>query len=113
MSFKNVASIAVLVVAVAFAIQLVGLNGATAQQTGNQSASGFEFARLQVEADDTVTWLVGGNLPVRTESLRAAFQRMGGRGKSTFANMLDQIGSEGWSLVQKDGSVWIFTRRAS
>lgn len=122
MSFKNVASIAVLVVAVAFSIQLVGQTGVEARpasfqatQTQQQTAvQQVEYARLQLEDDgDQVTWLVGGNGQVRTESLRQAYQRLGGRGRSTFANMLDQIGSLGWSLVEVNDNTWIFTRRAS
>ena len=105
MSFKNVASIAVLVVAVAFSIQLVFQTDvearpasyqAVAAQQQNIAVQQVEFARLQVEADgDQVTWLIGGNGQVRTESLRQAYQRLGGRGRATFSNMLDQIGSLG------------------
>jgi hypothetical protein len=121
MSFKNMASIAVLVVAVAFAIQLVGQNGVEAHQTSGQAGTSsqssnlqFEYARLQLSDDgEKVTWLVAGNDRVRTESLKAAYQRLGGKGRTTFANMLDQIGSQGWSLVQVEGGVWIFTRQAS
>ena len=123
MSFKNVASIAVLVVAVAFSIQLVCQTGVEARPASYQAVAApqqnivvqqVEFARLGVEADgDQVTWLIGGNGQVRTESLRQAYQRLGGRGRATFANMLDQIGSLGWSLVEVNGDTWIFTRRAS
>jgi len=121
MSFKNVGSIAVLVVAVAFSIQLVCQTGVEARPTTYQEVSTqqrnavrrVQYARLQVEADgEQVTWLVGGNTQVRTESLRQAYQRLGGRGRSTFANMLDQIGLLGWSLVEVNGNTWIFTRQA-
>ena len=125
MSLKNVASVAVFVVAVAFSIQLVCQTGVEArpasyqavaapQQTNTIVRQQVEYARLRVEADgDQVTWLIGGNGQVRTESLRQAYQRLGGRGRSTFANMLDQIGSLGWSLVEVNGNTWIFTRRVS
>ena len=121
MSFKNVASIAVLVVAVAFSIQLVCQAGVEARPASYQTVAAqqqnavrqVEYARLQVEADEQVTWLVGGNVQVRTESLRQAYLRLGGRGRATFANLLNQIGSLGWSLVEVNGDTWIFTRRAS
>ena len=122
MSLKNVTSIAVLVVAVAFSIQLVSQTGVEAGPasypavtTQQQNAvRQVEYARLQVEAGgEQVTWQVGGNDQVRTESLRQAYQRLGGRGRSTFANMLDQIGSLGWSLVEVNDGTWIFTRSAS
>ena len=122
MSFKNVVAIAVLVVAVAFSIQLVCQSGVEARPARYQAVATqqqnavrqVEYARLVVEAgDEQVTWLVGGNDQVRTESLRQAYQRLGGRGRSTFANMLDQIGSLGWSLVEVNDGTWIFTRQAS
>ena len=121
MTFKNVASLAVLVVAVAFSIQLVSQTVVDARPASYQATQSqriavrqVEYARLQVEPDgEQVTWLVGGNDQVRTESLRQAYQRLGGRGRATFANMLDQIGSLGWSLVEVNDSTWIFTRRVS
>ena len=122
MSFKNVVAIAVLVVAVAFSIQLVCQSGVEARPARYQAVATqqqnavrqVEYARLVVEAGgEQVTWLVGGNDQVRTESLRQAYQRLGGRGRSTFANMLDQIGSLGWSLVEVNDGTWIFTRQAS
>ena len=119
MSFKNVASIAVLIVAVAFSIQLVGQAGVEARPASypaqqQNAVRQVEYARLQVEAGgEQVTWLVGGNDQVRTESLRQAYQRLGGRGRSTFANMLDQIGSLGWSLVEVNDGTWVFIRPAA
>jgi hypothetical protein len=85
---------------------------ATATQVTAQT---FEFARLQFEDEDSVTWLIGGNARVRTESVRATYRRLGGRGTfpGSFSDLLNQIGSEGWNLTEKDGDVWIFSRPTS
>ncbi len=119
MNSKNVFAVAALVLAAAFAIQMLQQNEVEArqstaqQQTTSQNSQAIEFARLQIEEEDSVTWLIGGNDRVRTESVRATYRRMGGSGRGSFADLLNQIGSDGWSLEQKDGNVWIFSRRAS
>ena len=123
MNIKNIAGIAVLILTVAFAIQLVQQNSAqakapvqgtqiaSAQQSRNVQA--IEYARLEADLDaDEVTWLIGGNAPVRTETVRATYRRLGGTGRGTFADLLNQIGVGGWRLFQKDGRIWIFTRLA-
>lgn len=123
MNIKNIVGMAVLVLTVAFAIQLVQQNNAQAKAPvqGTQIASAqrsqnvqaIEYARLEADLEeDAVTWLISGNAPVRTESVRATYRRLGGNGRGTFADLLDQIGSGGWRLIQKDGQVWIFTRLA-
>jgi len=123
MNIKNIAGVAVLVLTVAFAIQLVQHNNAEARspiqvsQTQSQSSStrslGIEYAMLRIEDDgESVTWLIGGNDRVRTESVKETYRRLGGRGRGSFSDLLNQIGTMGWSLVQKDGSTWIFSRRA-
>ncbi len=119
MNTKNVFGIAVLIVAAGFAIQMLQQDQAEAQQaaTGNrataQTTQAVEFARLEFEDEDSVTWLIGGNDRVRTESVRATYRRLGGAGQGSFSDLLNQIGSDGWNLIQKDGNVWIFSRRAS
>ena len=120
MKFQNVAGLAVLIVTVAFAIQLVQQNGVEAQETSSQqmqqsSISSVEYARLRVESDgENVTWLISGTDRVRTESIRAAYRRLGGQdGRGRFSDLLDQIGSEGWNLIQTSDNTWIFSRRAS
>ena len=119
MNTKNVFAAAALIVAAAFAIQMLQQNQAEARQSTTQSQStsqntqGIEFARLQFEEEDSVTWLIGGNDRVRTESVKATYRRLGGSGRGSFADLLNQIGSDGWNLEQKDGNVWIFSRRAS
>lgn len=123
MNIKNIAGIAVLVLTVAFAIQLVQQNNAEAQSpaqavqaqvpASSQSAQAVEFARLLVEENgEDVTWLIGGTDRVRTESVRAAYRRLGGTDRGTFSDLLNQIGAGGWNLVENNGNVWIFTRRA-
>ena len=115
MNIKNMAGIAVLVVTVAFAIQLIQQNNVQAnppvQNAQAQEVQTFEFARLVVSEDgEDVTWLIGGNVRNRTESVRAAYRRLGGTGQGSFADLLNQIGSGGWNMVEVDGSVWIFSR---
>ena len=115
MNIKNMAGIAVLVVTVAFAIQLIQQNNAQAnppvQDAQTQELQSIEFARLVVSEDgENVTWLIGGNVRNRTEPVRAAYRRLGGTGQGTFADLLDQIGSGGWNLVELNGSTWIFSR---
>lgn len=120
MNFKNMAGVAVLVLAVAFAMQLVQKNAADAYpSTSKRSlsaelpiAGAVQYATLEVsDSGEEVTWRIGGNDRVRVETIRVAYRRLGGDGKETFANLLNQIGSAGWTLVQKDGNLWIFLRR--
>ena len=124
MTTQKVTGIAILFLAVAFTVQMVQQNGASAQQqqtrqlngaTATANAVSVEYARLVIEDDeDNVTWLVGGNDRVRTESLSRTFRRLGGNAsRIDLANLLDQIGSQGWTLVQRVGNEWIFMRRAS
>ena len=125
MNIKNIAGIAVLVLTVGLAIQLVQQNNAQAkspvqgtqiasqQNSQSQNVQAVEYARLVVDEDaDSVTWLIGGNDRVRTESIRETYRRLGGSGRGTFSDLLNQVGAGGWNLVQKDGQVWIFSRRA-
>ncbi len=76
-------------------------------------ASGWRFARLRVETDGRVTWLVGGEVNPRTESVRELFRRLGGRQNGTFSDLLNQIGAGGWQLAETSGNIWVFTRKAS
>ena len=112
MNIRNIAGVALLVVAVALAIQLVQQSQVKAKPTPiPQKAAGVKYAILEVLNDgSSVSWRPGGNLPVRTESVRAAFQRFGGTGPSEFTDLLNQIGSRGWQLVEKDGNLWIFSQ---
>ena len=120
MNSKNVFAITALVVAATFAIQLLQPNQplqstAQAQVAAKAAAkvAAIEFARLDYQDEDNVTWLIGGNVRVRTESVKATYRRLGGKGQGSFSDLLNQIGSDGWNLLQKDGNVWIFSRRAS
>lgn len=124
MTTRNVVGIAILVLAVAVSVQSVQQNNAAAQQqqsvqqansSTSSSTDSFQYARLTVaDKGEKVTWLTGGNDRVRTESLGRVFRRLGGNAsRIDLANLLDQIGSQGWQLVQRDGDTWIFMRRAS
>lgn len=113
MNNKNLIGIAFLIVAVAFAIQTVKQPKVEARQirgAAQQQNSGRQFAILTIDSDKDVTWAVGGNNRVVTESVSKAHSRLGGSGADGFIDLLNVIGSNGWNLVQKDGNVWIFTR---
>lgn len=110
MKAKNIIAVAFLVITVAFAIQLVPQKQVEARQVAAKKVAATQFAFLEVDGENKVTWRTGGNQVVRTETIRATFQRLGGRGPSEFIDLLNQIGSKGWNLVQKEGEVWIFSR---
>jgi len=123
MNIKNIAGIAVLVLTVAFAIQMVQQNDAQAKspvqgtqvasQKKAQNVQAVEYATLSADLEsDQVTWLIGGNDRVRTETVKATYRRLGGNGRGSFADLLNQVGANGWNLVQKDGNNWIFSRLA-
>ena len=116
MNSKNVFGIAALIFATAFAVQTFqqhSVEAQASQQTQNaQSASAVEYAVLEVDGDN-VTWKVSGNQIQRTESIKSAYRRLGGSNRGTFADLLDEIGSSGWELVQVQSSNWIFTRDES
>jgi len=118
MNTKNVFGIAALIIAAAFAVQMFQQTQAEARQPTTrlqtQSTSpAVEFARLEIVEEDAVTWLIGGNDPVRTESVRETYRRLGGTGRGSFSDLLNQIGSDGWNLIDREGNFWIFSRRAS
>lgn len=73
-------------------------------------ASGWEYAQLIVINDDEMTWLVGGDQPERVRPLRGLLGDLGGNGRPTLANLLDQIGSRGWELTFVENSTWTFKR---
>lgn len=116
MKMQNVLGVAVLILTIALACQMVPESNANASVQNEEEAvavSAVEYARLQVEGPDSVTWLIGDTNLIRTESIRQTYRRFGGRGLGNFSDLLNQIGANGWRLVQKDGKVWIFTRKAS
>ncbi len=119
MKFKDYAFIGLLIVAIALLVQpaqqqdlLASSQAAPQAQQGQQTATGNEFGRLRVQDTDVVMWLIGGNQNPRTETVRGLYRRLGGRGNGTFADLLDQIGSDRWDLVQVSGNDWIFSRSA-
>jgi len=120
MKLKDYAFVGLLIVAIAFLVQpanmqetLAAPQSSTRAQEAQQdsgSATVWEFARLRVESSDQVIWLVGGTQNPRTETVRGLFRRLEGSGNGTFADLLDQIGANGWRLVQLSGNDWIFSR---
>jgi hypothetical protein len=82
------------------------------QEAEDNSQNLFSYARLVVtDGGEKTTWFVGGaNTNPRTESIRETYRKLGGKERPSFANLLDQIGLEGWRLLQKDGDTWIFVR---
>ena len=116
MSLKHFTVVIVLVFTVALAIQLGQRNRVEAKSpipVPQSSQQAIEYAMLQADLEeDTVTWLIGGNDRVRTESVLATYRRLGGTGRGSFPDLLNQIGADGWRLVQKDAQTWIFSRSA-
>lgn len=121
MSLKHFAGVIVLVFTVAFAIQFSQQNDLLAkspaqvaqssQQRSSQNVQAIEYAMLDADLEDNaVTWRIGGNERVRTETVLATYRRLGGLGGGSFPDLLDQIGAGGWRLIQKDGQTWIFSR---
>ena len=111
-TFLGLAAVAVLVVATFQFTNATPVNAA-AKVTRQADEVEIRYARLIVSDDETqTTFLVGGNNVVRLdETLRETYQRLGGRQRADLANLLDQIGSNGWRLIQKDGNTWIFSQR--
>ena len=111
MNTKNVIGIAVLIIAVVVAIQTIQQSHVEAQQsTARAQSQTVEYAVLDFVNEDQVTFTTGGLVTVRTESIRNTYRRLGGQGRGSFVDLLNQIGSLGWNLVEKDGEVWIFSR---
>ena len=114
MNTKNVFGIAALIIAVVFAMQIFQQVRVEAKQTSTETIStqAFEFAVLDFDGQNNVTWRIGGVVNPRTEPIRTTFRRLGGEGRGTFADLLNQIGLEGWNLIEKDSNLWIFSRPA-
>ena len=114
MNTKNVLGISALIIAAVFATQMMQQDRVEAQQSSTRTrvAQAVEYAMLEIEDESNVTFRVGGVINVRTESLTATYRRLGGTDRGTFSDLLDQIGSAGWQLIQKEGNTWIFSRTA-
>lgn len=110
MKARNVIGIVVLVVTLGFAIQIAQQNRADARQVAGARAAVVQYATLEFSGEDKVTWRTGGNQVVRTESVQRTIQRLGGTGNYALVDLLNQIGRNGWTLRQKDGDIWIFSR---
>ena len=117
MTTKNVIGIAALIIAVVFATQMTQQVRVEAQQTTSRTQSGqaVEYAVLEVQDENNVTFRLGDVNPanVRTESVANTYRRLGGRNRGTFPDLLNQIGSLRWNLIEKDGNNYIFSRPAT
>ena len=71
----------------------------------------WEYARLVVIGEDELSFLRGGDQPDRIRSTRGLLGDLGGNGKPSLANVLNQIGTKGWELVTIENSTWTFQRR--
>lgn len=111
MKAKNVIGIVVLVITVVFVVQMTQRDRVEARQVGAKAgAAVVQYAILEVKGKDAVSWRVGGNEVVRTETIRRTIGRLGGTGNFEFVDLLNQIGQNGWMLQQRDGNEWIFMR---
>jgi hypothetical protein len=122
MKMQNVLGVAVLVLLAALIFQTTNESPVSASAVtttapfqAGANAAGFEYARLVVfDNNQNVQWQIGGqNNFFPKDTVANTFSRLGGRGPNRFSDLLNQIGSQNWKLVQKDGSVWIFIREAS
>lgn len=104
-----------MIIAALVAVQFFSQVQVEAQQSSDATPSvqAVEYAMLDVEGENSVTWRIGGVVNERTETVRATYLRLGGQGRGTFSDLLDQIGAGGWNLIQEDGGRWIFSRAAS
>ena len=104
--------IAALIIAAVFATQMIQQVRVEAKPTTtpNQVAQAIEYAILDTDGDDNVTFRIGGTVAARTESVRTTYRRLGGQGRGSFVDLLNQIGSGGWNLIEKDGNSYIFSR---
>jgi len=71
----------------------------------------WEYAQLVVVSEDEYKWLIGGDAPVRVRSTRALLGDLGGNGRPTLANLLNQIGSNRWEIVEMNETTWLFKRQ--
>ena len=79
--------------------------------TNQRSQIGIAYAQLVVLNDDQVTWDPGGNNLARTETLDSTYRRLGGSQRTSFVNLLNVIGNNGWELVTVSSNVWTFKQR--
>jgi len=105
-------AVAVLAIATFQFTNATQLNAATPVKVQQNGTVGITYARLFVtDNGDNTTWVLGGtNVTPRTETLTQTYRNLGGQLNPTLANLLDQIGSDNWRLIQKDGNVWIFAK---
>jgi hypothetical protein len=110
MKTKSISMI-VLLVGCLFAVYAIASPPVKPQSRQNVSQStSWEYAQLVIIGEDDFQFLIGGDIPVRTRSTRALLGDLGGNGKPTLANLLNQIGSKGWELVAINDTSWTFKR---
>ena len=88
-------------------------SGVTPQQPiRQQRTAAVEYAELTIQ-DGGYTFTVSGtNVRPRTYNLDGLYRFLGGQNTPNFVNLLGQIGSDGWTLVDVDPqrSVYLFKR---
>jgi hypothetical protein len=110
MKTKSISMIALLVGCM-FAVYAIAAPPVKPQSRQNVSQStNWEYAQLVVMSEDQFQFLIGGDIPVRTRSTRELLGDLGGNGKPTLANLLNQIGYKGWELVAMNDTSWTFKR---
>ena len=102
-----------------FAILLVGCTSAvfysfaspamSQQATTVQRRSQISYAQLIIQGDD-VTWDEGGAAIARVGTLDNTYRRLGGNQRTSLVNLLNEIGNDGWELVEVANNVWTFKR---
>ena len=85
---------------------------ATAQQQAR--AVGVSYAQLTINGEQYI-WDVGGLEDPRERTLSSLLRVLGSRNKSTFVNLLNAIGSQGWVMIESNESddgvqQWTFRR---
>lgn len=92
-----------------FLLAPAAANQGSQQEEFNQAIV-FEYATLSTAQNGNFVFDVGGEVLPRTLSLNALFVELGGKGRPTFANLLNEIGADGWELIQVTDAGWLFKR---
>ncbi len=81
------------------------------QARDQQNAAGFSYAELTIQGEDNVVWDLGGNVAPRSRTLAAVYYEQGGNQRVTIVNLLNELGNDGWELIQVGENVWTFKRK--
>ena len=87
------------------------ISSPSSQTKINSQQSTWEYARL-ITNGEQATWHAGEtNAVPQTFPLNTIYKQIGGRSRANLANLLNQIGKDGWELVTTDETNWTFKRR--